>query len=237
MDIVDLFPLLIFAALYFFGSSKKRAEEKAKKKAAQESPHSSPTESPSTDGGLQQRLGDALRKMEQRIETESAGELDKQTVLEKYKATDQIQAQTSFEAYDAESASDNIYRLPVDTPHDNDLFDGGVVKMPGHDGFTVALDDGRPKRSDKVAKELAKQYDFNSLLDEVPNETYHGHGFGTFNVAHGLHYGEEEGTRSSEADPVYQAPIDPRTFRSIDELRRAVVVAEILDKPVSTRKR
>ncbi len=239
MDFVDILPLIIFALIYFFGSSKKREEEKAKKKKARESLRSSPTESPSAGGSLQQRLEEALQKMEQRIETEGAGEPEEQTILEQYdeRSEERVEPMTSFEEYDADAVVNEIHRLSAETLYDNDLLDGGVVKMPGHDGFTVALDDGRPERSDKIAKELAKQYDFHSLLEEVPNETYHGHGFGTFNMAHGMHYGEDAGTRPLDADPGDQIPIDHRVFRSVAELRRAIVVAEILDKPVSMRKR
>ena len=259
MDLVDLFPLIIFAALYFFGSSKKKEEERAKKRAARESLRSSPTESPSggESGGLQARLEEALRKMEQRIETESAGgaerfeereerraepvaELDQPTVLEQYEAnqeSSEIASYEPYDPYDADAVSNEIGRLSAEALYDNDLLDGGVEKMPGHDGFTVALDEGRPERSTAVSEELARQYDFTSLFDEVPNETYHGHGFGTFNVAHGLHYGEEPGTTPLDAEPTDRPVADRRTFRSIDELRRAIIVAEILEKPVSMRKR
>lgn len=138
------------------------------------------------------------------------------------------------------------------------LLDGGVVKAPGHSGFGVRLDQSRhgqsrhdrPQRSafdrdiseediseegitEEGITEEGSQYGFRSLFAEVPNETYHGHGFTGFSEAHGLHWGEVAGEETAE---VPEAVIEARKdFGSIADLRRAIIMAAILAPPVSKR--
>ena len=248
MDFVDALPLIIFGLIYLFGSSKKKEAEKQKKKEAQLRRESSGV-APERDapvakrGGLQQRLADALAQMEQRMEeakpiaTNAPEPASQATPIERSMASEtnwdmavsrELNKPTLLEQGRAES----------DLVSEHEFIDGGIERMSGPAGFTVRLDDGRPVRSTKVAEELAQQYEFTSLLEEVPNETYHGHGFNNFNQAHGLHYGETEEER--DASSRIEIPTEVESVRTLlatpAAIRRAVIVSEIIGKPVSQRK-
>lgn len=266
MDILELIPLLIFALLYLFGSSKKRGEEKKR----QEKVDTSGRNVPATEQkrrGLQDRLEEALQQMEQRIETESATKKDDDGV-EEVRMPEEIRVGPSAAErnvqVDPDTVSNEIGRMTASTLYatellenaerDEEFLDGGVIKAPGHSGFGVRLDDERSARERKTADDRAgSQYDFHSLFKEIPNETYHGRGFTHFNEAHGLHFGERpdpldvKGSRSEEfheaggilakrSTPAEAAAPTRSILHSPVDLRRAIILAEILDRPVSQRR-
>lgn len=264
MDILELIPLLIFALLYLFGTSKKREE----KKKQQEKIDASHRNAPATGQkrGLQERLEEALQQMEQRIEVESAAKKDPGEVEEIRMPVDEltIGPRAVDHELDADAVSNEIERMVASTMYTNELLesskrdegllDGGVIKAPGHSGFGVRLDQARPVGEKEGTGDAAgSRYDFRSLFEEVPNETYHGHGFSNFNEAHGLHFGERpdplavESSRSEEfhetggilrktSTPAEATAPTRSVLHSPADLRRAIILAEILDRPVSQRK-
>ena len=98
-------------------------------------------------------------------------------------------------------------------------------------------------------------------MEEVPNETYHGHGFNTFKQAHGIHYDETQEKEPVYADDTYQTEFHAahglhygelddaerteisesreqridQLFSSMDDVKRGVIMAEILGKPKGLR--
>ena len=112
---------------------------------------------------------------------------------------------------------------------------------------------------------LQNNEEFHSLMDEVPNETYHGHGFRNFREGHGLHttgahvdsyddtavglsdFREAHGLHYDEA--IYspkkgkraltssptQEPETSPVFGSPEALRNGIILAEILGKPKALR--
>ena len=266
MDILELIPLLIFALLYLFGSSKKKREETKKRQEKIDTPHRDAPATEQKQRGLQERLEEALQQMEQRIEAESAATKDHGHAEEIRMPVEEltIGPRAADRELDAEAVSNEIERMVASTMYTNELLegskrdegllDGGVIKAPGHSGFGVRLDQARPAGQEKGADDATgSRYDFRSLFEEVPNETYHGHGFSTFNEAHGLHYGERpdplavESSRSEEFHEAggilrktatsAEAPAPTRSIlHSPADLRRAIILAEILDRPVSQRR-
>ena len=259
MDIFELLPLLIFALLYLFGSSKKKEEEKKKKMEKARG------EAPTTERkrGLQERLEEALQQMEQRIEAESAAKKGPREGTPEVGMQEEIRvgptAAERERTVDADTVSNEIGRLSASTLFDRDIItetdmiDGGVVKAPGHSGFAVPLDQGRAEWQSRNVGDWNQEYEFRSLLEEVPNETYHGHGFREFREAHGIHYGEppdpirgetsrpEEFHEAARISRKLPASVPTGTaVRSMlgtpADLRRAIILAEILDRPVSQRR-
>ena len=266
MDILELIPLLIFALLYLFGSSKKKREETKKKQEKMDTPHRNVPATEQKRRGLQERLEEALQQMEQRIEAESAAKKDHGRVEEIRMPVEEltIGPRAVDREVDADAVSNEIGQMVAATLYtnellerserDEELLDGGVIKAPGHSGFGVRLDDMRPAGEKGGGDDATgSRYDFRSLFEEVPNETYHGHGFSTFSEAHGLHFGERPDPltmESSRSEEFHEAGgIHRKTSTSAEataptrsilhspaDLRRAIILAEILDRPVSQRR-
>ncbi|MCB0713295.1 MAG: hypothetical protein KDD67_13265 [Ignavibacteriae bacterium] len=117
--------------------------------------------------------------------------------------------------------------------------------------------------SDLYSSETTEQqnFAFHSLMEEVPQETYHGHGFTGFSEGHGLHARGETKTTFDDANKVstdfhtahglhYKESLIPGkqgttphtaeqppspVFADVEALRRAFILSEILDKPKALR--
>ena len=226
MDIFELLPLIIFGLIYLFGSSAKKKAEEAKRKTTAKGAPSVPEQKK----GLQQRLEDALQEMQGRAGT---GTASAPTRLERKE-----------QEVEGESVENEIHRMTAEALYDRDLYSS-------------------PEESSSLLSEqpaTESQFGFKSLMKEVPNETYHGHGFTNFNEeqgihhddnplleydinmasmsdfqeAHGLHYGE---TTSGGAGSAYllDSISGKGFFHDMNEVRRGIVLAEVLGKPKALR--
>ena len=166
MDIVELLPFIIMGLVYLFGSSAKKKAEEAKKKAQTQMPVSNTK----PKQGLQERLEDALRQMQARVEGERS-----QTATP-------VRSETTA-TLDADQVANEIDRLTSSTLYDREVYTSSEAQKP-------------------TSTAQGEQFEFHSLMKEIPNETYHGHGFSKFKQAHGIHYGETD--EPAYADDRYQ---------------------------------
>ena len=221
MDIIDLIPLIIIGLLYLFGSSAKKKAEEARSKAQNQRPA---TELEPKQG-LQDRLEDALREMQARVEGQrSEGEAP---------AAERGRASPST---DSDQVANEIGRLTAGTLYDREVYGSKVESEP-------------------IGKAGEETFGFHSLMEEVPNEAYHGHGFGGFKQVHGIHYGETDepayadAVNRGEFDQAHSLPIHTAgtrrsasrqtpvnlLFSTMDDVQRGVIMAEILGKPKGLR--
>ncbi|MGE3802833.1 MAG: hypothetical protein AB7H80_17595 [Candidatus Kapaibacterium sp.] len=208
MDITELLPLIIFGLIYLFGSAAKKKAEQAKKSPTAQVPQKSAE--PQKKQSLQARLEEALREMQTQVDPQSSTATRTRVNLEP-------------EATQAEWG------------YDHDIYSSETAEK--------------------------QNFEFHSLMEEVPQETYHGHGFTKFSeghglhargetkttfddtnkastdfhAAHGLHYEESliPGKRGATTH-IEQQPT-PAAFADVEDLRRAIILSEILDKPKALR--
>jgi hypothetical protein len=247
VSIGDIIPLIIIALVYLFGSSKRKKQEMEKK--AQQ-PRSGPTpdraEQQADSGSLRSKLDAAIREMYDDLQDESQ------------KSGRSGTATTSSSSAREDAAGPQISaRMRADRDHEQPADIDSMVAKTMYDRDVV---DSSPAQAKPQPAAQNDQYSFHSQFDEVPNTTYHGHGFEAFNRAHGIHHIDAQGkvhyaddfnfaempgmypTLHDSGTPRHatEAVAEPerkRFFRDRADLRRAIVAAEILGPPVALRGR
>lgn len=243
MDFTDLLPLIIIALVFLFGRSSKKKAEEAKRKAEMgiEGPTPGTMETgvaaSATPASLQERLEQALREMQQRVEAESAAAKESAAPIPRQAAS----LIAAMEGIDLEEGDEfaREYAAPLDVL----AVEPPVTSEQTEDRFAFHARSGADESTPQSYRESGFS-EYRSARGLHFNETHspaavRSAGMSEFHEAHGLSHGRQR------AHPIYTSAMDKqaedeservRIFENADDVRRAIIINEILNKPRALRR-
>lgn len=217
----DYFWLILAILFYLFaGRNKKKKEEEKKASRAGTSPQARPA----VKSGLQERLEQALREMQEHAGQETGGRPAPQSAGQTPRLVVRPAAAPAASMATAEA------NVTVPEP--------GVAESTYESGPAISLRERRTALDAAAAKE---EFTESTVPDfrEGHGLRYHAHvgemaptGSVEFHEAHGLHFGQAGLGRSGI--PATPSILDEESiplFHNEDDIRRAIIAAEILGPP------